>query len=397
MCALHARTELSHRKLRTIKGIIIDLYKQEDILVGTDSATLGMLGGVKQQQANMQLKLQGLGIAFELELVQANRVLHLAMQSTHDSLVDNSEEPHSVSYEEMCVDNPVTAATAVRRERRHFTKRLDDGSMLLTECRLCLSNFLHTYRYNPDNGVEKNESNRVSMQYILEHDGDYGKGTSIRTTSMRAIWTGMAACISSSGHEAFKHLPETLIFDRPNLAKMQRTFELQLLVVTTTLILLDFAKLLKGRPMTTHHTIDAIARHVKANELGFNDIEKLVAISYTCFKKSFKTGEHHYDCILDAFEKGLVESSGQRLKAQTALRAILWNSDTYEGEFNGVKTTVETFRNWKIPIEATCIAPLMHEQGRMARNMIALHGDVHDKLYSRLLCDSVITLFYEFP
>lgn len=390
------------KQLGVIKHILTDLYKQQDLLGGNDAWTLAKIATLKEQEKTVMLKLRALNRPLEYDLIEANRAMYVRIQNTHARNLERkgmAQVPGGIAVYEINDSNDEELVGDKAFEREYFHTRLLDGSLLLVDTRSALLAVLCKFcRYSPDRTVETNENNCTRMKYMLEHGNEPFGAASILETAMGAVFISITNCIASSNYHGFKGLPETLIFDTKPLSIMQQNFQTQLLVVTTIHILRAFSASTDRGSTKIHEIVTFVAGYIVAGDRRFNDVEELANLAYDQFNSNSTSAEGAREMILNALTIGFAEGSEPRRKAQTALRAILDEAREYnDTTFNAVPSTVRTFRRLGIPIEASCIAPLLHKQGRTVRTMMKLHSDTYAQVYFPILNDSLIALLYEFP
>jgi hypothetical protein len=393
-------SSFSH-KGASIEKILKDLYRQEIVLLHdadartvqhiTNTKTLQRLIILRKQQAKVVSKILELDVQVHSTLAHVDLEVPEGCQGQHDILLRYVMHRTDLdSEEETMIENLLVYL------RLHLDRLMVRGSLLLVNIRKCMLQTLSMhYAYEPGNNESVNDSKIRHIRDVLEHGDAATCGLSMIV--MRSAFT---IAITHPNKDGFLDLPETFHFDVENMLKLNHVFEVQVLVVTTVFVLRKFQELLPAcRPLTMTHAIEDVVTRIVAKLLIFKDIQMVVDITIDAFESFFRCDDTMRREVEICFLRGCALGSPLREDAffKLGIIADAANSERYMNTFNTVPATVEVFKSLGIPLEAGCIAPLLHTQGQNTRGILKMHGDMHSKFYFPLVCDALITLYYEFP
>lgn len=192
-------------------------------------------------------------------------------------------------------------------------------------------------------------------------------------------------------------LPETLVFDIERIARIHKGYHMQCLIVTLAKALVKFPHIIGRRPFTQFDIIDMILNQIISEGLVVEDVEKMVAICFNVLTDNGPTAETDRKDIRDAIVAALDDRGDTYCQTVTSLRLVAFSSVWYDGNFSTVKDTVESFNMCTIPLEARCLASILHEQGNTVKKMMNVNLRVHAKRYKKIVADVAIALLYAYP
>lgn len=384
-------------KVASVEKILKDLYKKEVVLEYVrDQATMPNLVFLKKQQRKVFLKLLEIDVQVYSKLVDVDHELVVSCQKTHDRLLAQLmiEDEEDVNAEGG-IQVQERVAELVGLERIQLDGLMANGSILLVDTRKFVLDILsNQYAYNPEVSESVNESNMNTIRCILEDGTPANCGI-----SMAVMERAFALAVISPNRNGFLRIPETFHFDTETMLKLNHNFDVQVVVLTTISILREIQTITDCSPLTMLHTIDEVSERIVNNLLGFKDIDMVVDVTLSAFENFFRCDESIRNATKNSFSTGFAVGSPPRVKAFKKLVKIAnpANSGVYKNMFKNVPDTVTVFKSLDIPLEAGCIAPLLHTQGQLTRAILEMHEEVHSKFYFPLVCDALITLYYAFP
>jgi hypothetical protein len=371
------------KQICTIKYLIADLDMEEDALDVAHPKYASRREKLQKHQQKARHKLITMGGETDLITIDKCRMQHKLMQLHHSRhLTDLVAHRHAPAPNHMA---------DVVAERRYIDACVLDGRLSLTNTRrwlhLTINNTL-SYEYTDKADARKNK--RVLHDIIQEkHTNDVSPIVNL----------GIAMLVCAGSLPAVKDIPETLIFDMRVIRDMHRSFHLQLVVVSTVRVILALSFVYEAeKTCCLFRTIDDIATKIMNRGLMSQDIETIVEITYA--------GLHSWCPEASQFREEITTSLSSVFSckhdpeltfAAKTLRDVLHDAANYNDEFYSLDTAVEQFKKMNIPLEARCIAKLLHEQGYMVHHMLKLHIAVHFSRYIDFIRDASIAVLFSYP
>jgi hypothetical protein len=392
------------KSIRTIKNVIRCMYREEDTLVDDSSTSCSTRLRLMAQHVKMRQKLFKLtGHTYEADIIDADRRSHESLQTSHDAILRDMMKSKSEPAMPPSVELEQYLAMKIKikeRESGFMDNLLQSGNMSMMKLRAHYMTLLTGFRgYDEKDSSQTVEQKRVELTFMLSDTGlEITQIKNILMASMITLSISIPDCLDTD------RFPDLFIFDIKTIAQLQNSFKLQVLVVTTALILQTIPEL---HDNVLLGIIDTITRRVMHSQLGLDDVHKLVAITEIAVHEDLllhglilegtPLSPVLRNAIWDAFEGGLRDGSVPRLRAQQMMQLILNGTISYTDRFKTEESTVNEFHKREIPIDACCIATLLDMQGLKVRCILEFHAEMSVSRYHEMLRESALAVLYTFP
>ncbi|KAJ1468532.1 hypothetical protein T484DRAFT_1755100 [Baffinella frigidus] len=383
-------------RVDAIYDIINRLHRQEDALVDDDPTAPGARKNFQKQHLKMHSKLLDINPyagPYQIKYIEASREAHTWAQRCHNDVLDLmwAHSAESLPIAQEIQDNFITNVTSVRDvTRNHLAGLFLRGKLSLTSTRTWIRSMLReSHSYNETHDAARLERSETFLLDIIQ-----GKTEAVIEV-ISALVT--AFIVNRPANQSDATYPETFLFDSVNIQKMQRSFKLQVLVVSTVSIIRKIPILESAKELRVFNILEEISKQITDDSLRRQDIKELTTIAHTILQSVFRMDFVCYDTLFETLSVGLADPSGPYYEAHKTLAAVAHGARAYHAQFGSVAATVRTFKKFKIPLEAHCIAPLLHKQGVLARSIIKVQEEYHSSRYIDMLSDASIELLYEYP